>query len=495
MPDRLVPPLSLEGIQEPSSPLSSLPPLLVKGALTSLCIVGFWVTVRLMEEFGDVLKPLILAMMLTGCLERAVELCETAILRTISFFMCILLCRCNLHPLKKCLRMGRRPQPRNEGGYYVTLDLREEESCIPEDVLRDSYEAGSNCGARLLALGIVLFVSGLCLLEIFSAILSSLQQVNVQTYQKGFQQLEEKILGLLRDASPHFKEQLSKQLNSVESQFMSVAINVLNGVLSRTTSLFTQTVMFLLYVLMWLLSPMTSQSGQAVFSIVRTYFMYKAFCNTVFGNTRGVHMGVQKVGDWMASWLCGLGCDLAMVVAVMCFFLGFIPEVGSVISVVVPVPILLFDSRVSLEVRATNVLTMAVGMLLIKFMVSNGLESYLMSKSPTLAGQREGENQPASETHPVIILFVVILCGEIWGITGMLISVPLLALIRLLINLENTHPGRVTAAAAASAKAVVPSVNPTPRKTSGASASYVSEVARNESLNGRRNSKIVQAGP
>ena len=24
-----------------------------------------------------------------------------------------------------------------------------------------------------------------------------------------------------------------------------------------------------------------------------------------------------------------------------------------------------------------------------------------MSKSPTLAGQREGENQPASETHPV----------------------------------------------------------------------------------------------
>ncbi|CAJ1335430.1 unnamed protein product, partial [Effrenium voratum] len=180
-----------------------------------------------------------------------------------------------------------------------------------------------------------------------------------------------------------------------------------------------------------------------------------------------------------------------MVVAVMCFFLGFIPEVGSVISVVVPVPILLFDSRVSLEVRATNVLTMAVGMLLIKFMVSNGLESYLMSKSPTLAGQREGENQPASETHPVIILFVVILCGEIWGITGMLISVPLLALIRLLINLENTHPGRVTAAAAASAKAVVPSVNPTPRKTSGASASYVSEVARNESLNGRRNSKYL----
>ncbi|CAJ1455890.1 unnamed protein product [Effrenium voratum] len=482
MPDRLVPPLSLEGIQEPSSPLSSLPPLLVKGALTSLCIVGFWVTVRLMEEFGDVLKPLILAMMLTGCLERAVELCETAILRTISFFMCILLCRCNLHPLKKCLRMGRRPQPRNEGGYYVTLDLREEESCIPEDVLRDSYEAGSNCGARLLALGIVLFVSGLCLLEIFSAILSSLQQVNVQTYQKGFQQLEEKILGLLRDASPHFKEQLSKQLNSVESQFMSVAINVLNGVLSRTTSLFTQTVMFLLYVLMWLLSPMTSQSGQAVFSIVRTYFMYKAFCNTVFGAC-----------VWcLLTWL---RCDLAMVVAVMCFFLGFIPEVGSVISVVVPVPILLFDSRVSLEVRATNVLTMAVGMLLIKFMVSNGLESYLMSKSPTLAGQREGENQPASETHPVIILFVVILCGEIWGITGMLISVPLLALIRLLINLENTHPGRVTAAAAASAKAVVPSVNPTPRKTSGASASYVSEVARNESLNGRRNSKIVQAGP
>lgn len=42
-----------------------------------MCMLGFWASVRLMEEFAVVLKPLILALMLAGCLEKAVELCRS----------------------------------------------------------------------------------------------------------------------------------------------------------------------------------------------------------------------------------------------------------------------------------------------------------------------------------------------------------------------------------------------------------------------------------
>ena len=64
--------------------------------MCSTCIIGFWASVKLMDEasvhpklaarlpqalvalrnsFGDTLKPLVLAVMLAGCLEKAVELC------------------------------------------------------------------------------------------------------------------------------------------------------------------------------------------------------------------------------------------------------------------------------------------------------------------------------------------------------------------------------------------------------------------------------------
>ncbi|CAE8690409.1 unnamed protein product [Polarella glacialis] len=66
-------------------------------------------------------------------------------------------------------------------------------------------------------------------------------------------------------------------------------------------------------------------------------------------------------------------------------------------------------------------------MLAIKFLVSNGLESVVMGKSATLAGAEGCNGATTEETHPVLILFAVIICGEVWGTTGMLISVPLIS--------------------------------------------------------------------
>lgn len=133
-----------------------------------------------------------------------------------------------------------------------------------------------------------------------------------------------------------------------------------------------------------------------------------------------------------------------------------------------PAPVLLFDSRVTMEIRITNLITMAIGMLLIKFAVSNGLESLVMSRSAVLSGQMNSE-ESNDETHPVLILFAVVLCGEIWGVAGMLISVPLLSLVRLLLNLE-----------AAKARSL---------ESRSGRLSYIGEVAKQSSLNSRGGSR------
>eukprot|EP00913_Durusdinium_trenchii_P031430 g29425.t1 len=99
-------------------PNLGVPPLLLKATLVSLCMLGFWAS----EEFAVVLKPLILALMLAGCLEKAVELCEFGIARTLNLAKCLLMCRCNLQPLKL---LWQQPQD----GAYIAL----EQSYIPEE--------------------------------------------------------------------------------------------------------------------------------------------------------------------------------------------------------------------------------------------------------------------------------------------------------------------------------------------------------------------------
>eukprot|EP00435_Cladocopium_sp_Y103_P032427 s1310_g8.t1 len=71
--------------------------------------------------------------------------------------------------------------------------------------------------------------------------------------------------------------------------------------------------------------------------------------------------------------------------------------------------------------------------------------------------------------HQVLILFAVVLCGEIWGVAGMLISVPLLSLVRLLLNLE-----------AAKARNL---------DSRSGRLSYIGEVAKQSSLNSRGGSR------
>eukprot|EP00434_Breviolum_minutum_P030072 symbB.v1.2.026593.t1/scaffold2669.1/size73469/4 len=289
-------------------------------------------------------------------------------------------------------------------------------------------------------------------MTILGSVTSSLEKVNIQTYKKGFNELENTVLGFLQYADPKFKDELAKRMDSVESHVTSMVITTFNDILSNTTSFATQLVMFLLYSLMCILSPL--RQGEQVFTIVRTYFLYKAICNAVFS---------------FCAWclLAGIGCDLAVLLSVIAFFLSFIPEVGSVICVLLPVPVLLFDARVTMEIRITNVITMVVGMLLIKFAVSNGLESLVMSRSPILSGQLNlDEENNNGETHPVLILFAVVLCGEIWG---MLISVPLLSLVRLLLNLEASKAGRSVSEARTGRL------------------SYIGEVAKQTSLNNSRN--------
>ncbi|CAE8675853.1 unnamed protein product, partial [Polarella glacialis] len=84
---------------------------------------------------------------------------------------------------------------------------------------------------------------------------------------------------------------------------------------------------------------------------------------------------------------------------------------------VLPVPIILLDSRLD---RPFLVLLAAVlGQLALKFAFSNIIEVKLIESDKKL------------RMHPVMILLSVGVFGYLWGPTGMLLSVPLMALMKI----------------------------------------------------------------
>merc|ERR1719203_1331936 len=115
--------------------------------------------------------------------------------------------------------------------------------------------------------------------------------------------------------------------------------------------------------------------------------------------------------------LAFLSIDLASVFALTTFALNYVPEIGPFVAMVLPCPVILLDSRLD---RPFLVLFTAVcGQLALKFAFSNIIEVKLIESDKKL------------RMHPVMILLSVCIFGYLWGPTGMLLSVPLMALMKI----------------------------------------------------------------
>ena len=106
------------------------------------------------------------------------------------------------------------------------------------------------------------------------------------------------------------------------------------------------------------------------------------------------------------------GVDFALLWGVLTFILNFIPTIGSIVATLPPIAITLFQSG-----SIGKTLFIAILLLCIQFLVGNVLEPKFMGRGLNLS--------------PLVVLFSLIFWGWLWGIPGMLLSVPLTAAIRI----------------------------------------------------------------
>ncbi|MFC1523775.1 AI-2E family transporter [Thermodesulfobacteriota bacterium] len=127
-------------------------------------------------------------------------------------------------------------------------------------------------------------------------------------------------------------------------------------------------------------------------------------------------------GTLVALVLWVFGVHFALMWGVLAFLLNFIPNIGSLVATAPPVAIALFQFGSPGKASAVAVL-----IILIQMIVGNYLEPKIMGRGLNLS--------------PLVVLLSLLFWGWMWGITGMLLSVPLTAAFKIgFEQLEATRP-------------------------------------------------------
>ncbi|CAK0880013.1 unnamed protein product [Prorocentrum cordatum] len=178
--------------------------------------------------------------------------------------------------------------------------------------------------------------------------------------------------------------------------------------LSNIWSSVLEFLMMVLYISFWLANPMPV--GNKVEELFRRYILLKGLACAGYGICVGVLLSVLSV-------------DLSAFFGLAAFLLSFVPEVGAFAAILLPMPVILFDSR---QDAPGGTLALATGcQLMLKFVFANVVEVKLV------------EADRLMKMHPVIILLAVTFFGLIWGPTGMLLSVPFVAYLKVIVLSES----------------------------------------------------------
>ena len=173
-------------------------------------------------------------------------------------------------------------------------------------------------------------------------------------------------------------------------------------ILSNSANFISKLVLVIIMTLFLLLgkkSQNTSPEWNDIIGHVKKYIFTKFITSSITGVIAG-----------LIYWFLGL--ELAFIFGSLTFLLNFIPVVGSIIAVLLPIPIAVLQFT-----DLSTVLLIIFLPALFHLIIGNIIE-------PKIFGDAFG-------LHPITIILSLIFWGMIWGIIGVLLAAPLTAIIRV----------------------------------------------------------------
>eukprot|EP00420_Gonyaulax_spinifera_P039407 CAMPEP_0197887172 /NCGR_PEP_ID=MMETSP1439-20131203/19281_1 /TAXON_ID=66791 /ORGANISM="Gonyaulax spinifera, Strain CCMP409" /LENGTH=440 /DNA_ID=CAMNT_0043506999 /DNA_START=92 /DNA_END=1414 /DNA_ORIENTATION=+ len=271
----------------------------------------------------------------------------------------------------------------------------------------EEIEACCNRGCGMARMTAVILVIGVFLgtfIGFFMIIYQSALHMrrDFHHYTEGAQRISE-WTNHLKDRVPDavLQQATTKALNAMEG----IVNFLLQTMMEKATGLLVEVLMMLLYMAFWLCEPV--HVGEAIPALFKQYIVLKSIAS-----------GTYAFCIW--ALLHSLRVDLSAVFGLITFFFNFVPEVGPFLSIMLPIPVILFDGR--LKQPLMKVFIALLGQLCLKFVFGNIIEVKLV------------ERQDDMKMHPVMILFSVAFFGYVWGATGMLLSVPIMATFKAMVH-------------------------------------------------------------
>tara|TARA_B100000029_G_scaffold313233_1_gene305700 strand:+ start:665 stop:1678 length:1014 start_codon:yes stop_codon:yes gene_type:complete len=164
-------------------------------------------------------------------------------------------------------------------------------------------------------------------------------------------------------------------------------------------SKFFLVVIMTLFLLLGKKSKETSEEWNDIIGHVKKYIFTKFLTSTVTGILAGI-----------IYWFLGL--ELAFIFGTLTFILNFIPVIGSVIAVLLPIPIAVLQYP-----DLSSFLLVILLPIVVHTVIGNIVE-------PKIFGDAFG-------LHPITIILSLIFWGMIWGVIGVLLAAPITAIVKI----------------------------------------------------------------
>ena len=259
---------------------------------------------------------------------------------------------------------------------------------------------------------------------VFLYLLGLLVYSNVQAFVSQWPSYEEKMVGLLEGLVDSFENlvgqeitvDLWKNIDWLDTfKNFSIASNVVSGV-GNFFTFFGKMLLVIVFMAFMMMGKVNLKA-----KITKAFRVDQA--NRIDDIINEATEKIQKyIGTKLVvSFITGItsliiflsfGLDFAFFWAIAIFMFNFIPNIGSIIASVLPV---LFSILQFGSFGTAIWLLIALGTL--QFVMGNILEPRLMGYSLDLS--------------PMIVILSLIFWGYIWGVAGMLLSVPMLATITI----------------------------------------------------------------
>jgi len=254
-------------------------------------------------------------------------------------------------------------------------------------------------------------------------------QIQLPVYEAKFWEYAGKILAYFDISQEQGKEMLDAFFSNLkQNKFAS-----LGGMVQNLSSSFFSFIGNLMWVLLFMIFILAEREAFTRRLIKR---LGKQRAAPVLETMDRVNQSVQQyLGlKTLISLLTGMvvtivlslfGVDFALLWGTLVFILNFVPTIGSIVATVPPIAVTFFQYG-----SISKTLVVAVLLIATQIVVGNIIEPKVMGRGLNLS--------------PMVVLLSLIFWGWVWGIPGMLLSVPLTAAIR--IGMEQLDSTRTVAA-------------------------------------------------